>query len=105
MRREIADRLLIVSRAQPPDPAQPRQEFDALRHAAEATGRAATIQAEIARVGPCLDTLAGAADRNASLADHLRQVADDIGRSTTAMKTAIAQGQAGSVGAETPPFS
>jgi Amt family ammonium transporter len=63
------------------------------QQASEATGRAETAQSEIARVGQSLETLAGAADRNATLADHLRQVADDIGRSTTAMKTAIAQGQ------------
>jgi hypothetical protein len=84
---------MIVSRTRRSDPAHPRHEPDALRHAAEAIGRAETAQSEIARVGQSLETLAGAADRNATLADHLRQVADDIGRSTTAMKTAIAQGQ------------
>jgi hypothetical protein len=57
MRREIADRLRIVSRARPPDPAHPRQEFDALRHGAEATGRADTDQSEIVHVGQSLETL------------------------------------------------
>jgi hypothetical protein len=63
------------------------------RRASDATGRAETAQSEIAHVGQSPETLAGAADRNATLADHLRQVADDIGRSRTAMKTAIAQGR------------
>lgn len=42
------------------------------RQASEATGRAETAQSEIARVGQSLETLAGAADRNATLADHPR---------------------------------
>jgi hypothetical protein len=42
MRREIADRSMIVSRARPPDPAQPRQEFDALRHGVGASRRGMT---------------------------------------------------------------
>jgi hypothetical protein len=36
--------------------------------------------------------LPGPADRNATLADNLREVGDNIGCSTTAMKTAIARG-------------
>lgn len=58
--------------------------------AEEAVSRAETTNADITEVGQSLNTLAASADQNVKLADELRQVAEEIERSTRSLRAVIA---------------